>query len=610
MVMTVAMRGDAVGRARGVGTHRARDQRRHLQWLHRHRHQHHHHHHHHHHLEQKGASVVRGSSLMDGVTDGDSGSGGSGAAVVVAIVTTASCPHCARAKKALANAGVAYEEINVDDAPALRAASAGISGFRSVPQVFVGGEIFGGADDTCEGLRTGMFMEKVEAASGSGTRGAPPALEEAYAAHKAGTLKETTTPAAVGPSAPATASTTSWYSPTGTANVAATAKAMADGSTGVKRTTVRRFNGFTDGLFQVIKTHDGVFTAEAAVEWLMENKKASSVDAATTLGAKMLENKLIVDVDATNAFVMPSPSPPPLFRFQADAAVNGNAPLNVASVYVGEAREAKIVVEDVRRRILKLYDEFLSSDGRAVDYDGIRSSNGFKEFVKASEELQRVNLNGLSREERLAFFINVYNALVIHGTCVFGTPKNTLERLSFFSKTSYNIGGHTYTCDDIENGVLRGNRPGAATLGALLGNPSLSRGPFRAGDPRRYNVVLPMDPRIHFALVCGARSCPPIRVYTSKDIDRELEDAAFSFFESEIDVVTNESGEAASAAVSKIVGEWYKFDFGASDAERLRYVSAFMKAGTAKDALIKALDDGKDVPLTTRAYDWTLNDGK
>ena len=284
--------------------------------------------------------------------------------------------------------------------------------------------------------------------------------------------------------------------------------------------------------------------------------------------------------------------------------------MNAANLYAGQARDAKTVAEDVRGRILKLYDEFLSDDGRTVDYDGARQSAGFKDFVEACEELQRVNLNALSREERMAFFINLYNALVIHGTCVFGTPKNTLERLDFFSKVSYDVAGAVYTCDDIENGILRGNRPGAATIGALAGKPSLSRGPFREKDPRRNHVVLPMDPRIHFALVCGARSCPPIRVYTAENIDRELEDAAFSFFESEIDVELSENGDATSAAVSKIVGEWYKFDFGDSDAERLRYVSKYMRQGKHREGLLRALDEGKDVTLTTRAYDWTLNDGK
>ena len=45
-------------------------------------------------------------------------------------------------------------------------------------------------------------------------------------------------------------------------------------------------------------------------------------------------------------------------------------------------------------------------------------------------------------------------------------------------------------------------------------------------------VVTPLDPRIHFALVCGAKSCPPIKVYTAEALEEGLEAAAAAFCES------------------------------------------------------------------------------
>ena len=121
--------------------------------------------------------------------------------------------------------------------------------------------------------------------------------------------------------------------------------------------------------------------------------------------------------------------------------------------------------------------------------------------------------------ERTAFFINVYNAMVVHVTAAVGPFDGFFDQLTLFGRYSYDIGGHAYSCDDIEHGVLRGNRPGAASLGALIGNLKLSRGPFGPTDPRRYHVCVPMDPRVHFALVCGARSCPPIRTYAAASTD-------------------------------------------------------------------------------------------
>lgn len=77
--------------------------------------------------------------------------------------------------------------------------------------------------------------------------------------------------------------------------------------------------------------------------------------------------------------------------------------------------------------------------------------------------------------------------------------------------------------DDIEHGILRGNATAPASLGALLKLPFLARPQFKKGDPRREYVVTPVDPRIHFALVCGAKSCPPIKLYTPDNLDDGLQ---------------------------------------------------------------------------------------
>ena len=61
------------------------------------------------------------------------------------------------------------------------------------------------------------------------------------------------------------------------------------------------------------------------------------------------------------------------------------------------ARKASVVAEELRERILKLYDRFLSADGKAVDYEGLSTSPFFDEYIDASAELQRVEVFDLSR---------------------------------------------------------------------------------------------------------------------------------------------------------------------------------------------------------------------
>ena len=63
-----------------------------------------------------------------------------------------------------------------------------------------------------------------------------------------------------------------------------------------------------------------------------------------------------------------------------------------------------------------------------MDYKSIAKDEKFKLYATKTAELQRVNVEEASREEKLAFFINIYNALVIHAFVVVGPPANLWQR--------------------------------------------------------------------------------------------------------------------------------------------------------------------------------------
>lgn len=69
-----------------------------------------------------------------------------------------------------------------------------------------------------------------------------------------------------------------------------------------------------------------------------------------------------------------------------------------------------------------------------------------------------MNLLELSHDEKLAFFLNLYNAMVIHGLIRFGRPEGVIDRKSFFSDFQYLVGGQPYSLMAIKNGILRGNK--------------------------------------------------------------------------------------------------------------------------------------------------------
>ena len=112
--------------------------------------------------------------------------------------------------------------------------------------------------------------------------------------------------------------------------------------------------------------------------------------------------------------------------------------------------------------------------------------------------------------------------------------------------------------------------------------------------------VDPMDPRIHFALVCGAKSCPPIKLYTPDNLEEGLQDAASAFCESEISV----DSAKGTSTLSKIF-KWYGKDFGAKEPERLAAFAAFCDA-EKREQLLALVSSGK-FHVKYKEYDWSPN---
>ena len=75
-----------------------------------------------------------------------------------------------------------------------------------------------------------------------------------------------------------------------------------------------------------------------------------------------------------------------------------------------------------------MYDKHLAADGKAVNYNALHKDPRFQTYVNATAELQRVDVSLLSRDEKMAFFINIYNALVVHALAVFGPASNLVEK--------------------------------------------------------------------------------------------------------------------------------------------------------------------------------------
>ena len=110
--------------------------------------------------------------------------------------------------------------------------------------------------------------------------------------------------------------------------------------------------------------------------------------------------------------------------------------------------------------------------------------------------------------------------------------------------------------------------------------------------------MLTCDPRIHFALNCGAVSCPPIAVYEGESLDEQLDIATEGFLEGNT-IVDKEDNSISLSMLFK----WYKEDFGTSDDKVVEWITR----RSPKELSGQVVQLTKPT-LKFPAYNWSLND--
>jgi hypothetical protein len=196
-----------------------------------------------------------------------------------------------------------------------------------------------------------------------------------------------------------------------------------------------------------------------------------------------------------------------------------------------------------------------------------------------SEELAR-ELD--SDDARLAFWINLYNAATQQA--LKREPDQYDNRRTFFTSSVITVAGVDLSLDDIEHGILRRSYS-KFTLGYL-------RRPFR-GRFKNKHELSERDPRIHFALNCGAESCPPIAAYTRDRIDEQLDWATEGYLAQTVEYDT----EAGTVQVPRLL-LWFRGDWG-----RKRDLVAFLRA-------YDLLPDETAPSLSYQDWSWSFTPAK
>jgi len=192
-------------------------------------------------------------------------------------------------------------------------------------------------------------------------------------------------------------------------------------------------------------------------------------------------------------------------------------------------------------------------------------------------ELESLNPNTLlinlsNDQKKIAFWINVYNAYyqIIR-------KEENLSKSRVYSKKLFPIAGELLSLDDVEHGILRRYRY-KYSLGYFAN--------LWASKFVKRHAVEKLDYRIHFALNCGAESCPPIAFYNVKDINKRLTKATQGFLD-----VESEFNDQKKIVYTTALFKWFYADFGGKIGIRRIY----------KEQLNKDISDYK---IKYKKYSW------
>ncbi len=202
----------------------------------------------------------------------------------------------------------------------------------------------------------------------------------------------------------------------------------------------------------------------------------------------------------------------------------------------------------------------------SVDYPAIQSDDRLPIYL---EQLDRIDPNALTtRNERMAYWINAYNAFAIKGIIDEYSPISYWGRYRYFIGRDYRVGGETLNLYDLERKVL---------------------------------IAQFHEPRIHFAIVCASLSCPKLQPWTFEpdQLELQLDRVAREFIN---DSTRNRFDRVKKVASLSMIFKWFDEDFTRAAGSVLTYIIRYVD----DPDLVQDLMQSK-YRIEYLEYDWSLN---
>ncbi|MEM6468525.1 MAG: DUF547 domain-containing protein [Planctomycetota bacterium] len=222
-----------------------------------------------------------------------------------------------------------------------------------------------------------------------------------------------------------------------------------------------------------------------------------------------------------------------------------------------------------------LLRRYVDQNGK-VDYKSWKASSpDSRQLVRYLAQLSHADLKKQStRGAKLAFWINAYNAVTVHGILrEYPTSSIRNHTAKFFGYNIWHdlllqVGGQEFSLEQIEHEVLR-----------------------KMGEPR-----------IHFAIVCASKGCPRLlnTAYVEAELETQLDENTRDFFSRRQNFRFDPAGPKFQ--FSSIL-KWFGSDFGSSDAALLRHIASYLPSKSAREAATAGSGG-----ISYLEYDWSLNE--
>ncbi len=247
-------------------------------------------------------------------------------------------------------------------------------------------------------------------------------------------------------------------------------------------------------------------------------------------------------------------------------------------IYVGKPGTGTVSFDQVDHAPWEtLLQRYVDNDGYVNYTAWIASSTDRQALDRYLNSLSQASLNARSSHDaKLAFWINAYNAVTVHGilreypTSSIRNHTAKLFGYNVWQDLQLYVGGKPHSLEGIEHEILR-----------------------------KMN-----EPRIHFAIVCASIGCPRLlnHAYTATDVQQQLETNAKDFFSRSQNFRYDEGNQTFS--LSEILS-WFAEDFGANQSAQLKTIANWLPTSSAQSAAQRGT-----VSVSFLEYNWNLNDQK